>query len=261
MRPRRSHPLLWPLVAAVVYGASTTFPGTWESALRVLFPGEGRLLYGQATMPDMVGRTLTMVLVSSLLSVTIGVLLGIFVTRPAGADYLDVVIDFSNLGQTFPPIAVFTLAVPLLGFGFEPTILALTVYGVLPVLQNTIAGIRAVPAEMVESAQGMGMSPWQVLTRVELPLAASVILAGIRVSVVINVATSTIGAAAGAGGLGLPIISGLVNQDPAVTLQGAVLTAGLALILDAWLGATQLIVSRRILPRRTDGREPVSAAA
>jgi osmoprotectant transport system permease protein len=124
------------------------------------------------------------------------------------------------------------LAVPILGFGFQPTVLALTMYGVLPVLFNTIAGIRSLPTGVLESAAGMGMRPWQVLWRVELPLAAPVILAGVRVSVVVNVSTATLGAIAGAGGFGAPIVSGLANQDPAVTLQGAVLASLLALGLD-----------------------------
>ena len=124
--------------------------------------------------------------------------------------------------------------------------LALTLYGVLPVLQNTIAGMQALPSAVIESAAGMGMGPSQSLRRIELPLASPVILAGIRVSVIINVATSTIGAVAGAGGLGAPIISGLVNSDPAVTLQGAVLTAALALILDAYLGALEGGVARSV---------------
>jgi len=132
--------------------------------------------------------------------VLIGLALGVFVTRPAGADFFDVIADLANFGQTFPPIAVFVLAVPILGFGFSPTVLALTLYGVLPVLFNTIAGIRSLPANVLESAAGMGMRPWQVLWRVELPLAAPVILAGVRVSVVINVSTATLGAIAGAGG-------------------------------------------------------------
>ena len=75
-----------------------------------------------------------------------------FVTHRAGADFHDVVVDLTNLGQTFPPVAVFTLAVPLLGFGVRPTVLALTLYGVLPVLQNTIAGMQALPSAIVESA-------------------------------------------------------------------------------------------------------------
>lgn len=225
-----------PALALAAYLALASAPGLWEGVLRALYPGESRVLF-QDPMLHLVGVHAAMVALSSALSVVLGVGLGVFVTRPAGADFYDVVSDFSSLAQTFPPIAVFTLAVPLLGFGFEPTVLALTAYGVLPILANTVAGIRSLPEATLDSARGMGMSPLQVLLRVELPLALPVIIAGVRISVVVNVATATIGAVAGAGGLGAPIISGLVNDDPAVTLQGALLAAGLALIADAWLGA------------------------
>jgi len=233
----RLRPFAAPTVALVVYLALAAYPPVWEAALGAMFPDEARVLYQQSDMLALIGQHMAMVAVSSVLSAVIGVALGVFVTRPAGADFFDVTADIANLGQTFPPIAVLTLAVPLLGFGFRPTVFALTLYGVLPVLQNTIAGIRAVPASITDSARGMGMTPTQVLTHAELPVASPVIFAGIRVSVVINVATATIGAAIGAGGLGAPIISGLVNYDPAVTLQGGILAAALALILDAYLGA------------------------
>lgn len=233
----RLRPFLAPALATLAYVALVSTPWLWRLALGWMFPEEGRLIYEQATMFRLVGQHLAMVLTSSVLAVAAGIALGVFVTRPSGADYFDTVADLANLGQTFPPIAVLTLAVPLLGFGFEPTVLALTLYGVLPVLQNTIEGIRSVPPSIVESARGVGMRPTQVLVKAELPVAAPVILAGVRVSVVVNVATATIGAAIGAGGLGAPIISGLVNYDPAVTLQGGVLAAALALILDAYLGA------------------------
>ncbi|MBI5230563.1 MAG: ABC transporter permease [Coriobacteriales bacterium] len=237
-------PFLAPTIAAIVYGASLFVPGLWEAVLGALFPDEVRVLY-HAPMPLLVWQTLLIVAASSALSIGIGMGLGVFVTRPFGADFFDVVTDLSNLGQTFPPIAVFTLAVPLLGFGFRPTVFALTIYGVLPVLHNTIAGIGSVPPAIVESARGMGFTPGQTLRKVELPLASAVIIAGIRVSVVINVSTSTIGAIAGAGGLGAPIISGLANSDPAVTLQGALLTTALALILDGYLGAVQHVAEGR----------------
>jgi osmoprotectant transport system permease protein len=238
--------LLGPSIALAVYLGLASAPGVWEAVLGALFPEETRLLYPDATMLEMIGTHLAMVALSSALSVLIGVGLGVFVTRPAGEDFFDVVSDLTNLGQTFPPVAVFTLAVPLLGFGFKPTVLALTIYGVLPVLQNTIAGLRSLPENVIESAAGMGMSPRQVLVWAELPLAAPVIMAGIRISVVINVSTATIGAIANAGGLGSPIINGLVNLDPAITLQGALLAAGLALILDAYLGAVERSFSRPV---------------
>lgn len=238
--------VLWPTVALVVYAAAASFPGVWATVLHAMFPGELRVLYEQSSMLELIVRTVELVALSSVLSVVIGVAIGVFVTRPAGADFLDVVVDLTNVGQTFPPLAVFTLAVPLLGFGFAPTVVALTLYGVLPVLQNTVAGLRSLPSSVIESASGMGLSGRQSLLRVELPLAAPVILAGVRVSVVINVATATIGAVAGAGGLGTAIISGLVLSDPAVTLEGAVLTAALALILDGYLGALERAAARSV---------------
>ncbi|PKQ29406.1 MAG: hypothetical protein CVT60_05500 [Actinobacteria bacterium HGW-Actinobacteria-10] len=226
-----------PTLALAVYLAAAAYPPLWEAVLSRLFPGEARLLYAPSGMFKLIGQHLALVGFSSAFAIVAGVGLGVFVTRPTGADFFDTVADLANIGQTFPPIAVLTLAVPLLGFGFKPTVLALSFYGVLPVLQNTIEGLRSVPDSITESARGMGMRPGQVLWRAELPIAAHVILAGVRVSVIVNVATATIGAVIGAGGLGAPIISGLVNQDPAVTLQGGILAAGLALILDAYLGA------------------------
>lgn len=237
---------LWPTVALVAYLVAAGMPNVWEAVLRAMFPDEIRVLYQQATMYELIGRTIELVTISSALSITIGVIAGIFVTRPAGAEFRDVVTDLVNLGQTFPPVAVFTLAVPLLGFGVLPTVVALTLYGVLPVLQNTVAAMESLPNEVLESASGMGFGRWQRLWRIELPLGAPIILAGIRVSVVVNVATATIGAVAGAGGLGAPIISGLILSDPAVSLQGAVLTACLALILDAYLGAFESAAARSV---------------
>lgn len=236
---RRWRPWIAPALGLAVYLAVVVSPGAMSSVLGALFPAETRVLYPDATPLELVWQHVRLVGISSAFSVLIGVGMGVFVTRPAGEQFAGVVSDLTNLGQTFPPVAVFTLAVPLLGFGLEPTVLALTLYGILPVLQNTVAGIEGVPREVLESASGMGMRPGQRLARVELPLATPLIMAGVRVSVIVNVATATIGAVAGAGGLGAPIINGLVNLDPAVTLEGAALVAGLALILDGLLVAAE----------------------
>lgn len=247
--PARRHGLrafAGPLVALAVYVAVAASAEAWVWLAGRIFPSETRLIYDQAAPLALVWQQLSMVLVSSVMSVAIGLSLAVFVTHRAGRDFHDVVAGLGNLAQTFPPIAVFTLAVPLLGFGFKPTVLALTLYGILPVLQNTIAGIESVSPAAVESARGMGMTPLQLLWRVELPLAAGVIMAGVRISVVVNVATATIGAVAGAGGLGAPIISGLIGDDPAVTLHGAMLAAGMALLADAFLGT----VERELLARQ-----------
>jgi osmoprotectant transport system permease protein len=122
--------------------------------------------------------------------------------------------------------------VPLLGFGFLPTVFALFLYGLLPVVRNTIAGLNAVPAHLVDAARGMGMSRMQILFRVEIPLAARVILAGVRISVIINIGTAMIGAVIAAGGLGSPIIAGLVQNNLAYLIEGAVPAALLAILID-----------------------------
>ncbi|KUK47974.1 MAG: ABC-type proline/glycine betaine transport system, permease component [Actinobacteria bacterium 66_15] len=241
----RARHLAVPAAAAAAYLAVAAATPAWKWVLGAVFPEESRLLYPDATPLALVWQHLELVLISSVLSVVVGLALGIFVTRPAGADFYGVVADLTNLGQTFPPVAVFTLAVPLLGFGLRPTILALALYGVLPVLRNTISGLEGIPADVLESASGLGMRPWQRLARVELPIAVPVIMAGIRVSVIVNVATATIGAIAGAGGFGAPIINGLVNLAPAITLEGAVLAAGLALTLDALLGGVERTIAHR----------------
>lgn len=234
-----------PLIALGAYLAVASATPLWRAALGAVFPGETRILYPDVTPLGLVGQHLELVVISSAISIIVGLALGIFVTRPSGAEFRDVITDLSNIGQTFPPVAVFTLAVPLLGFGVLPTVVALALYGVLPVLRNVVSGLGGVPAEVVESATGMGMRPIERLTRVELPLAAPVIVAGIRVSVIVNVATATIGAIAGAGGFGAPIINGLVNLAPSVTLEGALLAAGLALVLDALLTGVERSLTAR----------------
>ncbi|WP_105621969.1 ABC transporter permease, partial [Cronobacter malonaticus] len=135
-------------------------------------------------------------------------------------------------GQTFPPVAVLAIAVPVMGFGREPAIVALILYGLLPVLQGTLAGLSAVPEDVKEVARGVGMSRAQILRKVELPLASGVILAGIRTSVIINIGTATIASTVGASTLGTPIIIGLSGFNTAYVIQGAVLVALAAVLVD-----------------------------
>jgi osmoprotectant transport system permease protein len=181
---------------------------------------------------DLALTHLVLVVASSLLSVLIGLLVAVFVTRAAGHEFLPLALSLSSLAQVFPPVAVLALAYPVLGFGFAPSLLALSLYGLLPVVSGTIAGIQSVSPDALEAARGMGMTQGQMLTRVEMPLAARAILGGVRTSVVVNVGTATIAAAIGAGGLGLPIFAGLENQNFAYVLSGALAVAGLALWAD-----------------------------
>jgi osmoprotectant transport system permease protein len=159
------------------------------------------------------------------------VALGIGVTRPSGAQFLPLSRTLVNVGQTFPPVAVLALAVPLVGFGEKPTLIALFAYGLLPIFENTIVGLKSCPPALLEAASGMGLSSWQRLKSVELPLAMPMILEGVRLSLVINVGTATIGSTVAAKGLGEVIIAGLLSNNTAFILQGGLVTGLMAILL------------------------------
>jgi len=211
----------------------------WESALRFFFPGESDVLHPRTSLLVLVGEHLEMVLISSSITILVGIPLGIWVTRPSGKNFLPLVTGLTSFGQTFPPVAVLALAVPMFGFGLVPTVVALFLYGLLPVVRNTIAGLRAVSENTVDAAYGIGMSRFQALVRVEIPLAARVIMAGVRISVIINIGTAMIGAVIGAGGLGSPIMAGLVQDNIAYIIEGAVPAAILAVLADQLLASIE----------------------
>lgn len=226
------------LIFALIAGAFAVIvanSGWWEAALRRLFPSETVVLYPGAPLAMLVWQHIQLVAISSGITILVGVPLGVGVTRESGHDFLPIVGSITSFSQTFPPVAVLALAVPLFGFGDLPTVVALFLYGLLPVVRNTVAGLQSVNKDSLDAAYGIGMSRWQALMRIEIPLALPVILAGIRISVVINVGTAMIGAVIGAGGLGSPIVAGLVRDNLAFTLEGALPAAMLALVADRLL--------------------------
>ena len=214
----------------------TLWAGVWRTSMSWLFPSLDKVIYDMAPFSQLVLEHGILVLVSSGLATILGLAAGIAVTRSWGRDFLPAVSALASMGQTFPPVAVLAIAVPVVGFGFKPTIIALLLYGLLPILRNTITGIDTLAPDVLEAAYGMGMTPYQVLRRVEIPLAMPVIIAGIRISTVINIGTATLGATIGAGGLGKPIIAGLISENPAFILEGAVLVGLFAIIMDTALG-------------------------
>ncbi|WP_110685922.1 ABC transporter permease [Salinicola aestuarinus] len=220
------------ITLGVLLVALTLGMGQLEPLFRALFPSVSNPLYTRDSYLNLMLAHLGLVAVSSLISVSIGIAAGLFVTRPAGREFEPMVSSLAAIGQTFPPAAVLAIAVPLAGFGFAPTIIALSLYGLLPVIQNTITGLNTVPETTREAARGNGMSAWQILWRIELPLAMRVIIAGIRVSVIINIGTATIGSTVGAKSLGTPLIAGLVSNNLAYIIQGAVLVGLLAIVAD-----------------------------
>jgi osmoprotectant transport system permease protein len=180
---------------------------------------------------------LALVFVSTALAVLIGVPLGILLTRKKSLQ--TPILGIANILQTVPSLALFGLLIPLPligGIGAKTAVIALTLYSFLPVIRNTVTGILSVDARTKEAATAMGMTDWQILRSVELPLAAPVILTGIRVAVVIAVGVATVAAAVGAGGLGTYIFRGLRQNDNNLLLAGALSSAVLALFCDFALG-------------------------
>lgn len=217
---------------AVLFVALVVFMQELEPLFRKAFPDLDTPVYMRETFLRLTLDHIVLVLVSSVISVGVGVAAAVFVTRRAGQEFEPMLSALSAIGQTFPPAAVLAIVVPLAGFGFTPTIVALTLYGLLPVVQNTIAGLRTVPPAALEAARGTGMSRTQILFKVELPLAMRVIIAGVRVSVIINIGTATIGSTVGAQSLGTPIIAGLVGDNIAYVIQGAIVVGLLAIVTD-----------------------------
>ena len=186
------------------------------------------------------GWHVLLVVISVGLATAIGVPLGIFLTRRPGWQRL--VLGTASAVQTIPSLALFGLLIPVPfigGIGTRTALIALTLYSLLPVLRNTVVGISGVDPAVREAGRGLGMTDAQLLRRVELPLAASVILAGIRLATVIGIGLATIAAAIGAGGLGVFIFRGVAMVDNRTILAGALPAAALALGADALLGALE----------------------
>ena len=186
-----------------------------------------------------------LVAISVGLAVVIGIPLGVLIARHS--KFRTPVLGIANVMQTIPSLALFgfLLAVPFIGLGARNAIIALVAYSLLPIIKNTYVGIDGVDHAIREAANGKGMTDWQLLRIVEVPLAAPVMLAGIRVAAVIGVGIATIAAAIGAGGLGVFIFRGLAMVDNGVILAGAIPAALLALLVDGGL---------HLIERRLDWR-------
>jgi osmoprotectant transport system permease protein len=197
---------------------------------------------------DLTLEHLWLVGVSIALATLIGIPVGILITRRRALH--GPVLAAANVIQTIPSLALFGFLLPAPWIGARAdrlAILALTLYALLPLIRNTYTGIRSVDRSVVEAARGMGMTDWQLLWEVELPLSLGVIIAGVRVAAVISIGIATIAAAIGAGGLGEFIFRGLAMVNNQVILAGAVPAALLALAADTFLGW----VEKRLSPQRS----------
>ncbi len=182
------------------------------------------------------------------LGVALAVPLGLFLERRRGA--AEGVIRAVGVTQTIPSIALLAFMIPLFGVGALPAVIALWIYSLFPILRNTYTGVRDAGPRAVEAALALGMTEGQALRMVRLPLAAPVIMAGVRTAAVITIGTTTLAAFIGAGGLGEPIVTGLQRADTVLILSGAVPAALLALAVDGALA----LVERRLTPRGLEVR-------
>jgi osmoprotectant transport system permease protein len=227
-------PALW---IALLLGALLIRGDAFRPILGGTFPAVTPLVYDRAPFWLLLTSQAGLVAVASLAAATVGIALAILVTRERGRQFRAIVAALTATGQTFPPAAVLAITVPIVGFGAAPTAIALFLYGLLPIVENAVAGLEAVPEGAREAALGMGLSPAQRLFQIELPLAAPFILAGIRVSVTIAIGTATIGATVGALTLGTPIFDGLVANNLPFVIEGAVLVALFAILVDLLFAA------------------------
>lgn len=181
-------------------------------------------------------------LLATLLTCVVAIPLGIVLTRGWMRRYSKPIITVAGFGQAAPAIGLIALGAVFFGIGSTGAIVALTVYGTLPIVANTVIGLDGVDSRLVEASRGMGMSAFATLLRVELPLASRVIIAGVRTALVLIVGTAALASFTGAGGLGELITTGIKLQQPATLVVGAILVAALALFID-WLARIVEIVS------------------
>ena len=192
---------------------------------------------------ELFGQHLKIAGIAIVLAGIMGLLLGIFI---AEKEFMaPVILTLANIFYTIPSISLLGILIPFTGIGDKTAIIALTLYGLMPMIRNTNTGICGVSQEIIQAARGMGSTDIQILWRIKLPLALGVILAGVRNMVVMTLSVTAIAAFIGAGGLGVAIYRGITIYNPALTFAGSVLIALLALIADLLLGILENYVKKR----------------
>jgi osmoprotectant transport system permease protein len=192
---------------------------------------------------------LGIILVANAFAVVIGVLVGIFIAGRGRERLADTVLYLASIMMTIPSLALYGIlmgilaALTLPSIGFLPVVIALILYGLLPIVRNTYTAIREVDPAMIEAGRGMGMSEMQILMRVKLPLAIPVIMAGLRQAIVMNIGVAAIGSYIGAGGLGQPIFRGIANYRTDLIVIGAVFVSLLAVVFDLVMGRLEWLTT------------------
>ena len=230
--------LIVAVILAIILGLMVIYSKEFETVLYQYFSGKST--EGSRT-PLMVYflQHIWMVLLSSLIAVTLGSTLGIFVTTTYGREFKELLLKTVNLGQAFPSAALLALTVPILGYGIKGALIALVVYALMPIVYNVIIGIEEVPEDMIDAAKGMGMTELEIYIKVKIPLAMNIILGGIRTALVINISAATLAATVGAGGLGVLVVNGVKTFDMVLILEGAIPVTLLAIIVEILFKALQ----------------------
>lgn len=188
--------------------------------------------YEYPVLVELFLQHLFLVTLSMTFATILGLTAGIVLTRHRFRRYAGICMYIIGLGQTIPSLAVLAIAMSFMGIGIKPAVFALTIYSILPIARNTLAGITAVPSELIDAGKGMGMPPGRILLEVELPNAMEVILTGFRIALVINIGTAALAYVIGAGGLGDLIFTGISLMQTDKLLAGAIPITLLALFAD-----------------------------
>lgn len=192
---------------------------------------------------ELIGEQLKISLISVLIAGTLGMLLGVFIAERKR--FAEPVMAVCNVFYTIPAIALIGLLIPLIGIGERNAVVAIVLYGIMPMVRNTYTGITNIDASTIDAATGLGSTRRQIMFRIRLPLAASVIIAGLRNVVVMSIATGSIAAFVGGGGLGEAIFRGITMYNTAMTFAGSLLLVLLALVCDYSLSLLEKHIKKK----------------
>jgi osmoprotectant transport system permease protein len=247
--PSRSRPLLtWQKLTLLPALLVAVLLATWLWFQQAHLDPVSENALSDGRVSKALWRHIELTAISTFFVLIIAIPLGILLTRRAFRRAAPVTAAVAALGRATPAIGLLALLVVWLGTGMRTALIGIVAYAVLPVLSHTIAGLKANDPTLLEAARGIGMSPWEVLGRVELPLAVPLILAGVRTALVLTVGTATLAAFGGGGGLGVLIMTGITDRQMPVLVLGSILTVTLALLVD-WLASLAELLLR---PRGLD---------
>ena len=221
----------------------------WVGAFKYLIQHSDKIL-------DWTLQHLYIILVANALAAVLGILIGIYISGKGREQLADTVIYLASIMMTIPSLALYGIlmgilsALTLPSIGFLPVVIALTLYGLLPIIRNTYTAIREVDPAIIEAGRGMGMSERRILFKVKLPLGVPVIMAGLRQAIVMNIGIAAIGSYIGAGGLGQPIFRGIANYRLDLILVGAIFVSLLAIVIDIIMGRIERLATPKGLKVR-----------